>query len=130
MAKVAFDIAKVLGWVKGSNHKALQVMKEATAEAAARVIERTPVDTGFARANWFPVVNGRQAAGGTGAVVASVSFSGVQVGDRIGVVNNVEYIRALEYGHSQQAPQGMVRVTVAQWPAIVREVAAKVAGNV
>ena len=79
---------------------------------------------------WCSANSGAASGPCFGAVVASVSFSGVQVGDRIGVVNNVEYIRALEYGHSQQAPQGMVRVTVAQWPAIVREVAAKVAGNV
>jgi len=40
------------------------------------------------------------------------------------IYNNVEYIVPLEYGHSrQQAPQGMVRVSIAdivnQWPEIV-----------
>lgn len=43
--------------------------------------------------------------------------------DRDGVIayiwNNVHYIIYLEYGHSQQAPTGMVRVTLAAWTAIV-----------
>lgn len=35
------------------------------------------------------------------------------------LVNNVSYANALEYGHSSQAPQGMVGLTVAEFPDIV-----------
>jgi hypothetical protein len=37
--------------------------------------------------------------------------------DKVFLANNAEYILALEYGHSQgQAPQGMVRITLAEAP--------------
>jgi hypothetical protein len=126
MARVRFDIRKVEAWCAGNKDKIERVMRESVAEAGARIIERTPVDTGFARANWFPTLNGQIAAGGGGAVVASVSYSSAKIGDRLGLVNNTEYIKALEYGSSQQAPQGMVRVTARQWPQIVQEVTMRV----
>jgi hypothetical protein len=129
VAKVHFDTKRIEAWCAGNKERMERVMREAVAEAGARIIERTPVDTGFARANWFPTLNGQMAAGGGGAVVATVSFSGARLGDTLGMVNNTEYIRALEYGHSQQAPQGMVRVTARQWPTIVKETAMRVRKN-
>jgi hypothetical protein len=60
-------------------------------EAHASVVELSPVDTGFFRTEWqyypqeYPVINIR---------------------------NDTEYGPALENGSSQQAPYGMVRVTV------------------
>lgn len=36
-------------------------------------------------------------------------------------VNNLPYARALEYGHSTQAPQGMVGLTILEFPEIVRQ---------
>ncbi len=126
MAKVSFDIRAIEKWVGKSKKRMVQTAQESTAEAGARVIERTPVDTAFARNNWFPTLNGQFTAGGGGAVVASVSFSGMKLGDRLGLVNNTEYIVPLEYGASGQAPEGMVRVTAAEWPVIVREVAMRI----
>jgi hypothetical protein len=37
------------------------------------------------------------------------------------IVNNLPYAVPLEYGHSKQAPQGMVRVTLARFQQIVDE---------
>lgn len=39
------------------------------------------------------------------------------------IVNNLPYAIPLEYGHSTQAPQGMVRVTLARFQEIVNEAA-------
>lgn len=94
----------------------------------------TPVDTGFARSNWYPVLTG--GAGGSapsdGAVVAEAgsdpmpaainAVEQAQLGQTIWFVNTVPYIVALEYGHSQrQAPQGMVRLTLTAAQDIVDE---------
>lgn len=42
------------------------------------------------------------------------------------LVNNLAYAQVLEEGHSSQAPQGMVELTLIEAPAIVEELAAKV----
>ena len=128
MAKARFDTKALKGFGIKGKRQILRVAKEATSEAGNRIIARTPVDTGFARAGWFPTVNGQPGLG-QGAVVAEVSFSGLKIGDRLGLASNVEYIVGLEYGHSAQAPEGMVRVTVMQWQAIVAEVATRVAAT-
>ena len=47
----------------------------------------------------------------------------LKAGEVIYLVNNLEYARALEYGHSKQAPKGMVRITVAEFPQVVRKAA-------
>lgn len=80
----------------------------------ANLIEITPVDTGFARANWVPSIRspyrGIDKSGGAQASgIASLS------GYRSGVVfisNNTRYIRILDQGSSKQAPAGFVRSAV------------------
>jgi hypothetical protein len=88
----------------------------------------TPVDTGFARASWYVVLNSAQGQAASDAVgshlthdksgMANLDTSLSVIGaagltDVIWLLNNAPYIEALEYGHSQQAPQGMVRLTLA-----------------
>jgi len=72
----------------------------------------TPVDTGHARRNWVPSVgqphqgavqDDSAHAQGIAAVLAYELASGA-----LWVANAVPYIRALNYGHSQQAPAGFV----------------------
>jgi hypothetical protein len=65
----------------------------------------TPVDTGEALSGWERVRRG-----------SVETFT-----------NSTPYIRPLEYGHSQQAPQGFVRLTALHWPEIVRDAKAIVA---
>ena len=67
-----------------------------------RITEATPVDTGRARQSWSPE--------GSFTVGAEYKFS-----------SNLSYIRALEYGHSQQSPVGMLRINLRNWAAIVKE---------
>lgn len=129
MARVTFNASVLKKFGIDSKAKMERVARESVAEAGARVIERTPVDTGFARSQWFPTVNGQPSFGQGGYVVAAVAFSGFKLGERLGMANGTEYIDKLEYGSSAQAPQGMVRATVAEWPAIVHQVALRVAGS-
>lgn len=119
MAKVTFDVDALRRFGIKSKRKMVRVMRASVLEAAAQIIERTPVDTGFARAGWYATVNGVA----QGETFASFEFQKAELGDRIGLASNVEYIRPLEYGHSEQAPLGMVRVTAALWPSIVGDIA-------
>ncbi|WP_137107761.1 HK97 gp10 family phage protein [Azospirillum argentinense] len=83
------------------------------------VVMKTPVATGMARANWQILVHGDQVAvrevGDHSAEdLAQLSSFKVVGQGKILIANGVSYIKALEYGHSQKAPEGMVRVTMAE----------------
>lgn len=76
----------------------------------------TPVDTGNARGHWQPSLNSAELAVGTGEPLGQIALvtAKMKAGDRFFMLNNAAYILRLEYGWSQQAPQGMVRITLAK----------------
>ena len=91
-------------------------------EALSRVVQRTPVDTGRARGNWF--VSFGSAENQTTALVdpsgsATISKGAAKIGTyrretsfpKIVLYNNLPYIGRLEDGYSTQAPTGMVAIT-------------------
>jgi hypothetical protein len=94
--------------LQGFSTRLEQGLKELTGRTAGelweRVAGRTPLDTGRARAGW------------------QQSGSGLEYQ----VSNNVPYITALEHGHSSQAPQGMVGITMLEAPALVERIASEV----
>jgi hypothetical protein len=60
----------------------------------------------------------------SGAATINALIAGVQAltaGQTAYIVNNLPYAIPLEYGHSKQAPEGMVRVTLARFQKIVEE---------
>lgn len=80
----------------------------------------TPVDTGWARANWIPSIgeSGRDPIGepgnsGTASAAQQSGMAGVLGYDisqgKVYITNNVPYIGALNDGHSQQQPRGFVQ---------------------
>lgn len=80
----------------------------------------TPVDTGWARANWIPSVgqSSRDPVGmpGNAGAAASAQQSGsaqvlsyTQGDGKVFITNNVPYIGALNDGHSKQQPRGFVQ---------------------
>ena len=88
-----------------------------------RIVERTPVDTGRARASWN-IIAGEQAdpaqapegfsgGGAAGQAAARGKQLGVGLSDVYTISNNLPYIEALENGHSKQAPAGMVALGIA-----------------
>jgi hypothetical protein len=102
-------------------------------ELFKRVIKKTPVDKGRARTNWqgsigLPVLGTVETTdkngGATMAKVVSAS-AGFEVGDTIYLANNLPYIRKLEEGSSQQAPAGMVALTVQEFAAVVNQISAE-----
>jgi hypothetical protein len=88
-----------------------------------RVRSRTPVDTGFARSRWQRTNTGRTRPPSLerGEHAPAVHNKGVTLGQTITVFDDAAYIEKLEYGHSQQAPHGMLRVTVAELPQLAKQ---------
>lgn len=92
-----------------------------------RIVERTPVDTGRARASWgiekdevgsYEAEEGTSLSGDQAARVAKGQQGKLRQDFDPYVVwwifNNLPYILKLEYGHSSQAPSGMVRLALAE----------------
>lgn len=97
------------------------VVQRLTFQVFRDIVMKTPVDTGAARANWqvgitFPPDGKVEAVDKSGgATVAGVAqtVSAIRAGGITYIVNNLPYVMALEFGSSKQAPQGMVRTTLA-----------------
>jgi hypothetical protein len=122
-----------------------EVPRKVVFQIFKNVIDKTPVDTGRARANWQPSL-GTPTTGtiefadkdgsATIANMQSVLLS-LNVGDVIFLTNNLPYIRRLEEGgygdgpktvggFSRQAPAGMVALTVQEFQAVVNQVGIEV----
>lgn len=78
-------------------HRTEQIIDAFITDTLVTVRARTPILTGKARSGWMRQPPGLSA------------FGTQQV-----VFNDVPYIVKLEYGHSQQAPNGMARITAAE----------------
>lgn len=121
----AVDLDK---WLEKSRDKARQKFIAICLDGHARLVELTPVDTGFCRSQWGISIGGRPpavvvdrpgdgealgkaiAAGASGAAAAMKA----DVGDMVWIFNPTRYAPALEDGHSGQAPRGMVKVAMAE----------------
>lgn len=87
------------------------------------------------RANWFVTTGAASAAttenvdpSGSQAIAnASAALASFSAGPSIFLTNNLPYAMPLELGHSKQAPAGMVRITVEEFPQIVAQVVGEVA---
>lgn len=92
-------------------------------QIAQSVVLRSPVDTGRFRANWqYGAVTidtgtstGEDRTGASTIARLGQRIAGLQAGQTIFITNSLPYARKLEYGHSQQAPGGMVRLTAAEF---------------
>ena len=104
--------------------KGTAFMQALVLEAFRRVSARTPVDTGRARGNWHLTSgapseevdhNRFDPSGAIGLAEAEAEIPAVGIIEPSYVVNNIEYIGALEHGHSKQVPPGgIVALTVAE----------------
>lgn len=109
----------------------LNVVKKVATEALRRVVNKTPVDTGRARSNWMTALNtipsetveltadlSREQASAVSINRGLDVIDSAQPFTTISIANNLPYIGVLEYGGSKQAPEGMVRVTLAELEAM------------
>ena len=96
-----------------------------------RLIQATPKITGQLKNNWVTSLNGGSAElrpGGSSQGEASYTqaaeiLAKYQLGDMISLRNNLVYAPIIEYDGKPhwQAPDGMLRITAAQWPDIVTD---------
>jgi hypothetical protein len=104
-------------------------LREIIFEVAGSLIRMSPVDSGRFRGNWqFSLMTPDSSISldvdPTGAetlgriVAAAGAFTAGQVAY---ITNSLPYAIPLEFGHSTQAPSGMVRVTLARFQEIVNE---------
>ena len=92
------------------------------------MVLKTPVDTGRARSNWNAGVNNVDPSVSPARDVtvlerAKAIISQLKGGDSYFITNNVDYIKYLEEGSSDQAPEGMVAITLRNYPGIVQQAA-------
>ena len=123
-------------WSEKTERKMNQAVRKISLDVFTNVINMSPVDTGRFKGNWQPAVGNApagmiEAVDPSGAlVIARVQgvTAGVTAGDVIYMVNNLPYARRLEDGWSQQAPAGMVALTVQRFQPIadaaIRQIAA------
>jgi len=97
----------------------LLVVKKIAFQLHDDIVVRTPVDTGRARSNWNiaigdnPDLSTKEEYAYHAAAASKKSvLTTMSVLDRIWITNSLPYIEALENGHSQQAPAGMVKLAV------------------
>jgi len=123
---------QVSAWVAKTEKRMEAVMRASVQELVSRCQARIPVDTGFARASIqaslsdMPQVipGSRGQPGGSYAPTNAVPvvIAQMKLGDTIHIGWTASYVIYLEYGHSQQAPSGFVRVSALEWPQIVSEI--------
>ena len=120
----ALDVRK---FAEAINVKTSLAVRKISLDILRSVVFKTPVDTGRARSNWFvgvggPVVKATDSHDtiGTSTVNSGASQINKASGDEsIFITNSLPYIGRLENGYSQQAPAGMVAVTMASVQAFV-----------
>lgn len=86
-------------------------------ELDRRIAMKTPVDTGRARASWHVVPPGTESDQFSYQDLHGKTFDGSLAGASTGpmeaiVGTNVNYMLYLEAGHSRQAPQGMIALSL------------------
>lgn len=127
----ALDVSKFVEKAKKNPEK---VMRQVSIKLFSAIIKASPVDTGRFRMNWM-------ASGGipaSGITDATDKSGNIAIGNATSFVlkaadwkdftltNNLPYAQRLEYGRSQQAPQGFVRVNVGRFQNLIDQEAAKV----
>jgi hypothetical protein len=115
--------ADIKRFAKFSIEETRKLTRKVSIDLLADIIFRTPVDTGRARASWN-IVNGASADMKVAPALPKVTLPPISArnaaltdGHEYIISNNLDYIQALENGHSKQAPSGMVRIAVASMQA-------------
>lgn len=103
-----------------------QVIVRLSLNVTANLVETTPVDTGWARANWLPAIGTPSLGSGSskpdpslipGQAASQQAAIAKLTAYRLGrgsvfISNNVPYIGRLNDGSSRQAPSGFVQAAV------------------
>ncbi len=111
-----------------------EVFQIVATEVGQSVINLTPVDTGRALSNWNAGINSPDDVyretedpldSKTSARLAG-EFKALKFGDTAFITNATPHVPFLEYGSSTQAPNGMIRITLARFNNIVQDAVSRV----
>ena len=129
-------------WIESVEVKMDDIFQTVVIKVGERVVRLSPVDTGLFRGNWQLTIDAEQSdviqrldTSGNAAITAIASkANNLTAGQVAYILNHIEYGYDLEYGtyygptakvtedgFSRQAPEGMVRVTEAEFIPIVNE---------
>lgn len=114
--------------IKNREQVTREIFAASALQITEKVITRTPVDTGRARGNWNASIDSADESVNQGATQstaqgkATSTAGGLSLGDTFYLTNGLPYISKLEYGSSGQAPNGIVRLTVDEFNAALREI--------
>lgn len=117
-------------WVEKAKGNVDKVLRETVVLASQQIVQRSPVDTGRFRANWqfsvgAPDMTTSERVDPSGSLtIARIlgQVAGIKAGPTVYLTNSLPYAYRLEYeGWSDQAPNGMVRVTLAGLQAAVND---------
>lgn len=117
-------------WTKKTEARMLAVYKGSVQEFVSRAQARIPVDTGFARASIRGSFESMPKIDSEARAVSGKNYSfdlspivllinSAQPGQTIYIGWTANYIPYLEWGHSDQAPNGFIGITALEWPEIV-----------
>lgn len=117
------------GFAEYAKEAADEIFKSVVIQIGASVINLSPVDTGRFLANWQFSINSTSNASiddtdqmGDKTLARFVKEVGpLTYGQTAYIYNNLIYSLPLEYGHSRQAPSGMLRITLARFQEIVNK---------
>lgn len=116
-------------WVEEVEDDVKSILQTIVFRIGREVVTLSPVDTGRFKGNWQLTIG----SPATGSLLRYDESGGITLSDMSRVVrtlspgqvayiqNTVEYGYDLEYGSSQQAPDGMVRITEAKFAILVNE---------
>ena len=119
MASQSFGV-KITGLVRKAQADIDLAVRKATFELFNKIVLRSPVDTGRFRANW----NVSYAQADTSVTLSTNQNRGTKeaakaltypTGGVVYLSNGLPYAQRLETGWSQQAPIGMVRVSIVEF---------------
>lgn len=111
------------------------VIKKVSIDIMAKVVKRSPVDTGRFRGNWVmsigsPDITQKEVtdiSGDSTISRESSKLANFNIGPSVYIMNSLPYAIRLENGYSQQAPIGMVKVTIAEFQNLVENAVKEVA---
>lgn len=129
MAVESFSL-QIEKWTEETQKRVTLAVRKIALDVFERIILKSPVDTGRFRGNWQVQIGSiptgtleiDDKSGQVTLAKAQAEVLGVKAGDTIFLINNLPYAQRLEYGWSNQAPEGMVRTTVAEYQPIVDQV--------
>lgn len=122
------ELKALIEKAKGDVDKAV---RQSVVLAAQSLILKSPVRTGRFRGNWNLGVGSIDAgtsaapdmAGSAAITRVAEQMQAQGAGAVFYITNSLPYAKPLEYGHSNQAPAGMVRLTYAELPGLIKKYA-------